>query len=89
MNNILLKEMTLDPAEELVELICLAKMKVNCRVEKGMSTSTVDCIIKVEDDTIAYTIRHDHNRLMLEFEDDDEVITFEVNAHYLTDVVIR
>ena len=89
MKNILLKEMTLDPAEDLVELICCAKMKVNCRVEKGMSTSTVDCIIKVEDDTIAYTIRHDHNILMLEFEDEDEIITFETNANCLTDVVIR
>ena len=89
MKNILLKEMTLKPAEDLVELICSTRMKGTCRVEKGMSTSTVDCIIKVEDDTIAYTIRHDHNRLMLEFEDDDEVITFEVNANYLTDIVIR
>ena len=89
MKNILLKEMTLDPAEELVELICLAKMKVNCRVEKGMSTSTVDCIIKVEDDTIAYTIRHDHNRLMLEFEDEDEIINYEVNSNCVLDIVIR
>lgn len=89
MKNILLKEMTLDPASDLVELICSTRMKVTCRIEKGMSHATVDCIIKIEDDTIAYTIRHDHNRLMLEFEDDDEVITFEVNAHSLTDVVIR
>lgn len=89
MKNILLKEMTLDPASDLVELICSTRMKVTCKIEKGMSHATVDCIIKIEDDTIAYTIRHDHNRLMLEFEDDDEMITFEVNAHYLTDMVIR
>lgn len=89
MKNILLKEITLDPAENLVELICTARMKVNCRVEKGMTNDTVDCIIKVEDDVIASNIRIDHNILMLEFEDDDEIITYETNANNVLDIVIR
>lgn len=89
MKNILLKEMLLDPASDLVELICSTRMKATCRIEKGMSYATVDAIIRIEDDDIAYTIRHDHNNIMLEFADADEVVTFETSEENFTDVVIR
>ena len=89
MKNILLKEMSLEPASDLVELICSTRMKATCRIEKGMSHATVDTIIRIEDDDIAYTIRHDHNNIMLELEDADEVVTFETSEVNLTDIVIR
>lgn len=89
METILLKELTLDSAEEIVELITISAMKLNCRVEKGMTNQTVDCIIKVDPYDVAFTIRHDHRILLFEFEDENEAIRFELSYNDLTDLVIR
>lgn len=89
MKNILLKELTLDAAEEIVELMCLSTLNVNCRVEKGMSPQTVDCIIKLESYTGSFTVRYEAGMYMFEFVGDDEKLTFELIDNTLTDMVIR
>ena len=89
MEMIFLKELALDSAEEIVELITVSSMKVNCRVEKGMSNQTVDCLIKVDPYDVAFTIRHDHRILIFEFEDENEVIRFELSYNDLTDLIVR
>ena len=89
MEMIFLKELVLDSAEEIVELITVSSMKVNCRVEKGMSNHTVDCLIKVDPYDVAFTIRHDHRILLFEFEDENEIIKFELSYNDLTDLIIR
>lgn len=89
MEMIFLKELALDSAEEIVELITVSSMKVNCRVEKGMSNQTVDCLIKVDPYDVAFTIRHDHRILLFEFEDENEIIKFELSSNDLTDLIIR
>ena len=89
METILLKELTLDGAEEIVELITISSMKLNCRVEKGMTNQTVDCIIKVDPYDVAFTVRHDHRILHFEFEDENEILSFELSYYMLTDLIIR
>lgn len=89
MEYILLKELQYDPAEEIIELITMSYMNVTCRCEKGMTEGTVDLIIKVDPYDVAFTIRHDHRIFHFEFEDDDEVLSFEVSYNMITDLIIR
>lgn len=89
MEYILLKELQYDPAEEIIELITMSYMNVTCRCEKGMTEETVDLIIKVDPYDVAFTIRHDHRIFHFEFEDEDEVLSFEVSYNMLTDLIIR
>ena len=58
-------------------------------VKKGLSEGTVDLIIKADPYDVAFTIRHDHRIFHFEFEDENEVLNFEVSYNMLTDLIIR
>ena len=89
MKKILLKEVALNAAEELTELFCVTRLRVYCRVEKGVTPQTVDCIISIEDDDIIFTARHTNEVTLFEFTGIDEVMNFEIPDNSITDIVIR
>lgn len=86
---IYLKELGLDEAEAISEGICASRQSIFCRCEKGMSNTTIDIIIEIRKGKSNFTIRYANDHILLEFSDDDEVISFELSYNMLTDLIIR
>lgn len=89
MKTILLRELNQDVAEDIIELICASRLQVTFRVEKGMSTTTVDGILQIHDEDVEFSIYQANNRMLFQFEDEDEMVNFEVNANHVESVIIR
>ena len=89
MKTILLRELNQDVAEDIIELICASRLQVTFRVEKGMSNTTVDGILQIHDEDVEFSIYQSNNIILFQFEDEDEMINFEVNAHYVESVILR
>ena len=89
MKNILIKELDQDIASDVIEIICATKMKVTCKIEKGMSNTTVDCILRMHDEDIEFSLYQANNNILFQFENDEDMVNFEVHADKFTDLVIR
>lgn len=89
MKAIILKEVSLEASEELTELVCVSKMKINHKLEKGMSNQTLENIITYDEDEVHLSIIQNHDELMIEFTNDDEVTTLTIGDEHYLEVVIR
>lgn len=89
MKTILLRELQQDIAEDIIEIICVSRINVTFRVEKGMTNTTVDGILQIYDEDVEFSIYQSNNIILFQFEDDDEMFNFEVNAHHVESVIIR
>lgn len=89
MKSILLRELAQDIAEDIIEIVCASRINVTFRVEKGMSNTTVDGILQIYDEDVEFSIYQSNNIILFQFEDEDEMFNFEVNAHYVESVIIR
>ena len=86
---IFLKELGLDEAEQISELICLSKQSIFCRCEKGLTLDTIDTIIEIRNGKSNFNIRYSNDNILLEFSDDDEIFNVEISANSFTDLIIR
>lgn len=89
MKTILLRELYQDVAEEIIEIVCASRINVTFRVEKGMSNTTVDGILQIYDEDVEFSIYQANNRMLFQFEDEDEMFNFEVSANMVESVIIR
>lgn len=85
----LLKNLGLDEASDIVETVCTSRQLVNCRLEKGVAPMTVDCIIEIKEGKSNFTIRYSNENILLEFSDDEEIFNIEIPANSFTDLTIR
>lgn len=86
---ILLKNLGLDEASDMVETVCTSRQSVNCRLEKGVAPMTVDCIIEIKEGKSNFTIRYSNENILFEFSDDDEIFNVEIPADSFSDLIIR
>ena len=89
MKTILLRELNQDVAEDIIEIVCVSRMNVTFRVEKGMSNTTVDGILQIHDEDVEFSIYQSNNIILFQFEDEDGMFNFEVNANMVESVIIR
>lgn len=89
MKSIILKEVSYDASEEITETICISRMNIIHKLEKSITPCTLDNIITYDEDDVRLSIIQNHSELMIEFANDDEVITITIGDDHYNEVVIR
>lgn len=89
MKTILLRELNQDVAEEIIEIVCASRINVTFRVEKGMTNTTVDGILQIYDEDVEFSVYQSNNIMLFQFENEDEMFNFEVNANMVESIIIR
>lgn len=89
MKSIIIKEVSYDASEEITEMICISRMNIIHKLEKSITPSTLDNIITYDEDDVRLSIIQNHSELMIEFSNDDEVITITIGDEHYMEVVIR
>lgn len=86
---IILKELSLDACEELVEFIASSKMMIHHKLEDACAKDVLEAIIWIDTDKINFSMRISKDYTLLEFSDNENLDTIEINNKEFIELVIR